>query len=78
MRESMRKNKTVANLQLLWQQLDDASGALYNATDTLARMVDLPDEIQTGLDRIDIGLIDGVKERIEIMIEEKQNQESSQ
>ncbi len=67
----MRINKTEKNLKLIWQQLDEASGNLYNALDNLANMVDLSDEIQRQADMIDITRIDGLKQEIEELIEDK-------
>jgi hypothetical protein len=67
----MRINKTEKKLQLIWQQLDNASGELYNALDNLARMVDLSDEIKRQADTIDITRIDGLKQEIEELIERK-------
>lgn len=66
-----RLNKTEKNLQLIWEQLDNASGNLYNALDNLARMVDLSDEIQRQADMIDVTRIDCLKHEIEDLIEEK-------
>lgn len=67
----MRINKTEKNLQLIWQQLDNASGELYNALDSLARMVELSDNIKRQADTIDITRIDGLKQEIEELIEKK-------
>jgi hypothetical protein len=67
----MRVNKTENNLELVWKQLDDASGALYNALDNLARMVDLSENVKRQADTIDITRIDGLKQEIEALLEEK-------
>jgi hypothetical protein len=66
-----RLNKTEKNLQLIWKQLDDASGSLYNALDNLARMVDLSDDMRRQADMIDVTRIDGLKQEIEDLIEGK-------
>lgn len=66
-----RVNKTVNNLKKVWQQLDDASGALYNALDNLSHMTDLEPKIQRQADMIDVTRIDGLKQEIEAMIEAK-------
>lgn len=63
-----RMNKTVSNLEKIWQQLDNASGELYNALDNLASMVDISDRMQREADMIDITRIDGLKEEVEEMI----------
>ncbi len=67
----MRINKTEKNLKLIWQQLDEASGNLYNALENLANMVDLSDNIQRQADMIDVTRIDGLKQEIEELIEDK-------
>jgi ABC-type transporter Mla subunit MlaD len=74
----MRINKTVKNLQTIWQQLDNASGELYNALDNLARMVELSDEIKRQADMIDITRIDGLKQEIEDLIHLKKENGNEQ
>lgn len=64
-------NKTINNLQLVWNQLDEASGNLYNALDNVSRMVDVPDEVTKLVERIDIGKVDQLRNEIEELIEEK-------
>ncbi|AZU98990.1 hypothetical protein pW2_167 [Bacillus phage pW2] len=66
-----RVNKTVNNLKRVWQQLDDASGAVYNALENLAQMTDLDQKIKRQVDMIDVTRIDGLKQEIEEMIKEK-------
>lgn len=73
MNDLQRLNKTEKNLELIWKQLDDASGSLYNALDNLARMVDLSETIQRQADMIDVTRIDGLKHEIELLIEEKKS-----
>lgn len=70
---SKRINKTENNLQQLWDYLDQASGNLYNVIENLHFMVDVPEEIEDKLDRLDITLIDSIKNDIEKIIEEKNN-----
>lgn len=67
----MRMNKTEKNLKLIWEQLDNASGNLYNALDNLARMVDMSDDIKRQCDMIDITRIDGLKQEIEQLLEDR-------
>jgi hypothetical protein len=67
----MRINKTEKSLELIWKQLDDASGNLYNALDSLARMVDLSVEMKRQADMIDVTRIDILKNEIENLIEVK-------
>jgi hypothetical protein len=71
LKTKMRMNKTEKNLELIWKFLDNASGDLYNALDNLARMVDLSDEIKRQADMIDVTRIDGLKQEIEELIEQK-------
>lgn len=66
-----RVNKTVNNLKRVWKQLDDASGALYNALENLSQMTDLDQTIQRQADMIDVTRIDGLKQEIEALIEAK-------
>lgn len=66
-----RVNKTVNNLKRVWQQLDDASGAVYNALDNLSQMTDLNPQIQRQADMIDVTRIDGLKQEVEEMIKAK-------
>lgn len=68
----MRINKTTKNLELIWKQLDNASGELYNALDNLASMVNLDDTIKRQAEMIDISRIDGLKQEIEALLEVKQ------
>ncbi|WP_307312213.1 hypothetical protein [Neobacillus driksii] len=67
-----RVNKTIRNLHTVWQQLDNASGELYNALDILASMTNLDDKIKRQADQIDITRIDGLKQEIEALIEKKE------
>jgi hypothetical protein len=69
----VRVNKTKANLQNVWQQLDNASGELYNALDNLASMTGLDDRIKRQAEQIDITRIDGLKQEIEALLEQKEN-----
>ena len=69
----VRVNKTKANLQNVWQQLDNASGELYNALDNLASMTGLDERIKRQAEQIDITRIDGLKQEIEALLEKKEN-----
>lgn len=66
-----RVNKTEKNLKSVWDQLDNASGELYNAFEALCRMTDLPDTVKRQIDMIDMSRIDGLKNEIEELINEK-------
>jgi hypothetical protein len=67
----VRINKTEKNYKTIWQQLDNASGELYNALDNLARMVDIPEDLKRQADMIDITRIDCLKQEIEELMEKK-------
>ena len=67
----MRTNKTKNNLQQVWNQLDEASGSLYNALDTIAQMTDMPDIVKRQADMIDVSIIDMLKNEIEEILEMK-------
>jgi hypothetical protein len=54
-----------------WKQLDNASSELYNALDTLSRMVDLSDTVRRQSDMIDVSRIDILKNEIEELINQK-------
>ncbi len=67
----MRINKTKKNLQEIWKQIDDVCGLLDNVFFTLGSMT-LPDHIKDGVEAIDISAIIGLKNDIEILMEEKE------
>ena len=67
----MRVNKTVKNLQIIWKQLDEASGSLYNALGSLEDMVNLSDTVKRQIEMIDISRIDLLKSEIEDLITNK-------
>lgn len=75
MKKSIRINKTKENFDIIYKQLDNASGELYNAIDNLARMVDLPKEIIEKYERIDVSLIDSLRYDIGKLIEEINHKE---
>jgi hypothetical protein len=64
-------NKTKNNLQKIWEQLDNVSGELYNVIDSLSRMSNLPEGITKKYNRIDVFLIDSLKNDIEELINNK-------
>lgn len=75
MKKTIRINKTKENFEIIYKQLDNASGELYNAIDNLARVVDLPKEIIEKYKRIDVSLIDSLRYDIEQLIEEINHKE---
>lgn len=64
-------NKTTNNLKRVWEQLDKASGDLYNALDALASMKGLPEDIKRLSDMIDVTRVDILKNEVEALIEAK-------
>lgn len=75
MKKTIRINKTKENFEIIYKQLDNASGELYRAIDNLARMVDLPKEIIEKFERIDVSLIDSLRYDIRKLIEEINHKE---
>ncbi|GLI90526.1 hypothetical protein [Bacillus subtilis] len=69
-----RVNKTKGNLKLVIDQLDEASGSLYNAIDNLARMKGLGTEIEQLVERLDPSRIDVLKHDLIELLERKGEQ----
>lgn len=67
-----RVHKTEENLKTVWKQLDNACVDLDNALDTLNRMVDLPSDFKSDLEVIDFTLIVALKNRVEELLEDKE------
>lgn len=67
----MRINKTLGNLQTIWNQLDNACGELDNAFSNLNKMIDLPHEIQDNINQIDLTAIVSLKNKLEDLINKK-------
>lgn len=65
-----RINKTENNLQMVWNQLDDACGLIENAFTNLGSMSGLPENIKKGVDQIDFSAIVGLKNEVEALIEQ--------
>jgi hypothetical protein len=68
-----RVYKSKKNLERIWKQLDNASGELYNAREAIASMSDMPKEVTSSADRIDVTEIDSLKSEIELLIDAKKN-----
>ena len=66
-----RVNKTIPNLQKVWDRLDKAYGNMEAAFEMLESMSDVPNELRNEIARFDISAISSLKEHIEIMMEEK-------
>lgn len=69
-----RVNKTKGNLKSVIDQLDDASGALYNAIDNLSRMNGLGTEIEQLVEKLDPSRIDLLKHELIELLEQKGDQ----
>ena len=66
-----RVNKTIPNLQKVWDRLDKAYENMEAAFEMLESMSDVPNELRNEMARFDISAISSLKEHIEIMMEEK-------
>lgn len=66
-----RVNKTEKNLSIVWNQLDNASGELYNALHNLSQMTDITGKMQRQMDMIDVSRIDMLKQEVEAIMEAK-------
>lgn len=66
-----RVNKTIQNLQKVWDRFDKAYENMEAAFEMLESMSDVPNELRNEIARFDISAISSLKEHIEIMMEEK-------
>ena len=66
-----RVNKTIPNLQKVWDRFDNAYENMEAAFEMLESMSDIPNELRNEIARFDISAISSLKEHIEIMMEEK-------
>ena len=66
-----RVNKTIPNLQKVWDRFDKAYENMEAAFEMLESMSDVPNELRNEISRFDISAISSLKEHIEIMMEEK-------
>ena len=66
-----RINKTIPNLQKVWDRFDKAYENMEVAFEMLESMSDVPNELRNEIARFDISAISSLKEHIEIMMEEK-------
>ena len=66
-----RVNKTIPNLQKVWDRFDKAYENMEDAFEMLESMSDVPNELRNEIERFDISAISSLKEHIEIMMEEK-------
>lgn len=68
----IRINKTIPNLQKVWNKLDSAYENMESVIDMLESMTDIPKELESEIDRFDLSSISSLKEHIEMMMEEKE------
>ena len=66
-----RVNKTIPNLQKVWDRFDKAYENMEASFEMLESMSDVPNELRNEIARFDISAISSLKEHIEIMMEEK-------
>ena len=66
-----RVDKTIPNLQKVWDRFDKAYENMEAAFEMLESMSDVPNELRNEIARFDISAISSLKEHIEIMMEEK-------
>ena len=66
-----RVNKTIPNLQKVWDKLDKAYENIEVAFEMLESMSDVPDELKSEMERFDLSTISSLKQYIEMMMEEK-------
>ena len=66
-----RVNKTIPNLQKVWDRFDKAYENMEVAFEMLESMSDVPNELRNEIAGFDISAISSLKEHIEIMMEEK-------
>ena len=66
-----RVNKTIPNLQKVWDRFDKAYENMEAAFEMLNSMSDILDELGYEIERFDLSAISSLKEYIEIMMEEK-------
>lgn len=68
-----RINKTIPNLQKVWNKFDKAYENLEAAFEMLEEMTDLPEELQSEMDRFDLSAVSSLKQQVEMMMEDKES-----
>lgn len=68
-----RINKTIKNLQEIWDKLDGAYELMENAFEALESMSGIPDDLKKEIDRFDLSSISSLKQRIEMIMQEKES-----
>ena len=63
-----RINKTMNNLQAVWNDLDLAYENMEKAIEKMSAMVGLPDELKREINNFDISTISSLKQHVESMM----------
>lgn len=69
-----RINKTISNLQKIWDKLDAAYENIESAFELLESMVDIPNNLSREMNKFDMSAISSLKQHIEQIIENKENE----
>lgn len=67
-----RINKTIPNLQKVWNKLDAAYENMESAFEMLESMSDIPEELSSEMERFDLSAVSSLKQHIEMMIQKKE------
>lgn len=65
-----RINKTKGNLMDIWNDLDEAYERIEKSLEKLSSMSGLSKEFTDEIDRFDISAISGLKQRVEMILDE--------
>lgn len=68
-----RMNKTIKNLQEIWDKLDGAYELMEDAFEALESMSGIPDDLKKEMDRFDLSSISSLKQQIEMIMQEKES-----
>lgn len=69
-----RTNKTISNLQKVWDKLDAAYENMEGAFELLESMVDIPNDFSREIDRFDMSAISSLKQYVEQLIERNERE----
>lgn len=69
-----RINKTISNLQKIWDKLDAAYENMKSASELLESMRNLPDNLLEEMGRFDMSAISRLKQYVEQIIEDKERE----
>lgn len=65
----IRVNKTMNNLQAIWNDLDSAYENMEKAIEKMSAMIGLPDELEQEINNFDISAISSLKQHVESMMD---------